>query len=136
MAVQLVPRNDYFNMLREGKIGYKDEKYDILPLDLSAYSLSKTTQRIANNNFMEETTNRNGDYMLSGHWMSDLCYAFAEKCKFDLVHVDGYSAYAFSDEQMAVFTYCEGDINLTPFADREKYEKEKADTIKFYKEEY
>ena len=120
MAVQLVPRNDYFNMLREGK---NINDYDILPLDLSAYSLSETTQRIANNNFMEETTNRNGDYMLSGHWMS-------------LVHVDGYSAYAFSDEQMAVFTYCEGDINLTPFTDRAKYEKEKADTIKFYKEEY
>lgn len=135
MAVQLIPRNDYFNMLREGK-RMKDDEYDILPLDLSAYSLSETTQRIANANFMEETTDRNGNYMLSGHWLSDLCYQFAKKCEFDLVHVDGYSAYAFSDEQMAVFTYTEGDIYLTPFTDREKYEKEKADTIKFYKEEY
>ena len=133
MAVQLISRNDYFNMLREGK-NVKD--YDILPLDLSAYSLSETTQRIANNNFMEETTNRNGEYMLSGHWLSDLCYAFASKCDFELHQIDGYSAYAFSDEQMAVFTYCEGDINLTPFTDREKYEKEKTDTIKFYKEVY
>ena len=135
MAVQLIPRNDYFNMLREGK-KIKDDEYDILPLDLSAYSLNETTQRIANNNFMEETTNRNGDYMLSGHWLSDLCCAFANKCDFELHQIDGYSAYAFSDEQMAVFTYCEGDINLTPFTDKEKYEKEKADTIKFYKEVY
>ena len=133
MAVQLVSRNDYFNMLREGK---NINDYDILPLDLSAYSLSETTQRIANNNFMEETTNRNGDYMLSGHWWSDLSYAFAKKCKFNLVQVDGYSSYAYSDEQMAVFTYTEGDIYLTLFIDRDKYEKEKADTIKFYKEEY
>ena len=136
MAVQLIPRNDYYNMIREtGRIP-KDDEYEILPLDLSAYALSETTQRIANANFMEETTNRNGDYMLSGHWWSDLCYAFADKCDFVLRQIDGYSAYAYSDEQMAVFTYCEGDITLTPFADKEKYEKEKADTIRFYKEEY
>ena len=39
--------------------------------------------------------------------MSDLSYQFANKCKFDLVQVDGYSSYAYSDEQMAVFTYTE-----------------------------
>lgn len=135
MAVQLIPRNDYFNMLREGK-KMKDDEYDILPLDLSAYSLNETTQRIANANFMEETTNRNGEYMLSGHWLSDLCYAFADKCDFVLHQIDGYSAYAYSDEQMAVFTYCEGDITLTPYSDREKYEAEKESTIRFYKEVY
>ena len=85
---------------------------------------------------MEESTDRNGNYMLRGHWLSDLCYQFAEKCKFDLVQVDGYSSYAYSDEQMAVFTYCEGDITLTPFENKAEYEKEKADTIKFYKEMY
>ena len=123
-------------MIREtGRI--PDEKeYEIADLDLSAYKLSETTARIANANFMEETENRNGEYMLSGHWMSDLSYAFAKKCKFDLVQVDGYSSYAYSDEQMAVFTYCEGDITLTPYTNRESYEREKERTIKFYKEEY
>ena len=134
--MKYIPRNEYYKMIREtGRI--PDEKeYEIADLDLSAYKLSETTARIANANFMEETENRNGEYMLSGHWMSDLSYAFAKKCKFDLVQVDGYSSYAYSDEQMAVFTYTEGDIYLTLFTDREKYEKEKADTIKFYKEEY
>lgn len=56
---------------------------------------------------MEETEDRNGNYMLGGYWMSDLSYQFANKCKFDLVQVDGYSSYAYSDEQMAVFTYTE-----------------------------
>ena len=123
-------------MIREtGRI--PDEKeYEIADLDLSAYKLSETTSRIANTNFMEETENRNGEYMLSGHWMSDLSYAFAKKCKFDLVQVDGYSSYAYSDEQMAVFTYCEGDITLTPYTNREAYEREKERTIKFYREEY
>ena len=134
--MKYIPRNEYYKMIREtGRI--PDEKeYEIADLDLSAYKLSETTARIANANFMEETENRNGEYMLSGHWMSDLSYAFAKKCKFDLVQVDGYSSYAYSDEQMAVFTYTEGDIYLTLFTDREKYETEKARTIKFYEEEY
>lgn len=133
---QKIKRNDYYKMIREtGKIP-KDDEYEILPLDLSKYHLSETTQRIANVNFSEETENRNGFYMLSGHWFSDLCYQFAEKCKFDLTHVDGYSAYAFSDEQMAVFTYTEGDIYLTLFENKEDYEAEKVDTIKFYEEVY
>ena len=92
-------------------------------------------ERIANVNFMEETEDRNGNYMLGGHWMSDLSYQFANKCKFDLVQVDGYSSYAYSDEQMAVFTYTEGDIYLTLFTDKVKYEAEKERTIKFYEEE-
>ena len=134
--MKYIPRNEYYKMIREtGRI--PDEKeYEIADLDLSAYKLSETTARIANANFMEETENRNGEYMLSGHWLSDLSYAFAKKCKFDLVQVDGYSSYAYSDEQMAVFTYTEGDIYLTLFTDREKYETEKARTIKFYEEEY
>ena len=134
--MKYIPRNEYYKMISEtGRI--PDEKeYEIADLDLSAYKLSETTARIANANFMEETENRNGEYMLSGHWMSDLSYAFAKKCKFDLVQVDGYSSYAYSDEQMAVFTYCEGDITLTPYTNRESYEREKERTIKFYKEEY
>ena len=131
-----ITRNDYYKLIGEtGRIP-KDDEYEIIPLDLSAYSLNETTKRIADINFTEETTNRNGEYMLSGHWWSDLSYQFAEKCKFDLVQVDGYSAYAYSDDQMAVFTYTEGDIYLTLFTDIDKYEKEKADTIKFYKEKY
>lgn len=134
--MKYIPRNEYYKMIREtGRIPDKKE-YEIADLDLSAYKLSEITVRIANVNFMEETENRNGEYMLSGHWMSDLCYQFAKKCKFDLVQVDGYSSYAYSDEQMAVFTYTEGDIYLTLFTDREKYETEKARTIKFYEEEY
>ena len=136
MAAQKIKRNDYYNMIREtGRIP-KDDEYEILPIDFSAYHLNETTQRIANINFSEETTNREGDYMLSGHWLDDLCYAFAAKCDFVLHQIDGYSAYAYSDEQMAVFTYCEGDITLCPYSNKEDYEAEKERTIRFYKEEY
>lgn len=131
--MKLVDRNEYFKMVSNG-VSVKD--YDIKPLDLSRYRLSEVTQRIANANFMEETVDGNGNYMLSGHWLSDLTYAFANKCKFDLYTVDAYSSYAFSDEQLAMFTYCEGDITLTPFTDEAEYKKEKERTIKFYTEEY
>lgn len=133
---QKITRNDYYQMIREtGRIP-KDDEYEIIPLDLSTYHLNEDAVRIANVNFTEETTDRNGHYMLRGHWLSDLCYQFASKCKFDLVQIDGYVAYAYSDEQMAVFTYCEGDITLIPFTDKAQYEKEKIETIKFYKEKY
>lgn len=134
--MKTVSRNEYFDLI--GKLGVKqtENEYKIAPLDLSKYHLNEITQRIADNNFMEESTDRNGNYMLRGHWLSDLCYQFAEKCKFDLVQIDGYSRYAYSDEQMTVFTYCEGDITLTPFENKAEYEKEKAYTIKFYKEMY
>ena len=131
-----ITRNEYYKMIREtGRIPKNDE-YEILPLDLSAYSLSETTRRIADANFTEEDANRNGDYMLRGHWLSDLCYAFATKCDFVLHQISAYSAYAYSDEQMAVFTYCEGDITLTPYSNREKYEEEKKSTFEFYREAY
>lgn len=134
--MKCIPRNEYFELV--GKLGVKkvENEYEIADLDLSAYSLNEDTKRITNVNFMEETEDRNGNYMLSGHWLSDLSYQFAKKCKFDLVQVDGYSSYAYSDEQMAVFTYTEGDIYLTLFTDKAKYETEKASTIKFYEEKY
>lgn len=134
MEKKKINRNDYFKMLSECNRRDIEARYDILDLDLSKYHLREITQKVVNNNFMEETVNRNGDYMLCGHWWANLSYSFADKCGFDLTVVDSYSAYAFSDEQMAVFTYCEGDINFTPFADMESYLKEKKETIKFYKE--
>lgn len=134
--MEMITRNEYYSRIRETGCIPKDDEVGIIPLDLSSYDLSEDTKRIADINFSEETTNRNGDYMLAGHWMSDLSYQFAKKCKFDLVQVDGYSSYAYSDEQMAVFTYTEGDIYLTPFTDKAKYEAEKERTIRFYEEEY
>ena len=135
MAIKIT-RNDYYKLIREtGRIP-KDDEYEIIPLDLSAYPLKGNTKKIVDAVFTEETTDRNGEYMLSGHWYGDKSYQFAKQCDFELHQVDGYSTYAFSDEQMAVFTYTEGDIYLTPFTDREKYEKEKAETIKFYEERY
>lgn len=130
--MKLIPRNEYYQMIRDTGCIPNENEYGILSLDLSAYKLSDVTQRIADVNFSCETEDKNGNYMLTGHWLSDLCYQFAQKCKFDLFQMNAYSSYAYSDEQLAVFTYCEGDICLTLFTDKTKYEAEKARIIKFY----
>ena len=93
--MKYIPRNEYYKIIREtGRIPDESE-YEIADLDLSTYPLNEDTKRIANVNFMEETEDRNGNYMLSGHWFSDLSYHFAKRCKFDLVQVNGYSSYAY-----------------------------------------
>lgn len=131
-----ISRNDYYKLIREtGRIPKNDE-YEILPLDLSAYPLNEITRKIVDIQFTEETTDRNGNYMLSGHWFCDKSCQFALQCGFILHQIDGHSSYAYSDEQRAVFTYTEGDIYFTPFTDREKYEEEKERIIRFYEEEY
>lgn len=129
-----ISRNDYYQMVRESRT--IPNEYDILPLDLSDYKLSETTERTVNSTFTEETRDKKGNYLLKGHWLQNLSYQFANQCDFFLKQIDGFSSYAFSDEQMAVFTYCEGDIYLTLFTDRKKYEREKSDTIKYYQENY
>lgn len=135
MAKQIT-RNDYYNLIREtGRIP-KDDEYEIIPLDLSSFSMSDNTQKIVNAIFNRETVNRNGAYMLAGYWNGDISWSFSQQCGFRLHQVNSYNSFAFSDEQMAVFIYCEGDITLTPFADKAKYEEEKTEQIKFYKECY
>ena len=111
----------------------KSCRANILSFDLSEYHLSNDTKRLADWKFAEEKTDRNGHYMLAGYWKDNYCYGFAEKCALDLVMVNCYQAYAYSDEQMVVFDYCEGDVTLKPFTDWRAYEKEKAETIAFYR---
>lgn len=125
---------DFSNLTDAEKV-LKILQSNILSFDLSEYHLSNDTKRLADWKFAEEKTDRNGHYMLAGYWKDNYCYGFAEKCALDLVMVNCYQAYAYSDEQMVVFDYCEGDITLKPFANQKAYEKEKAETIAFYRKE-
>lgn len=130
-----ITRNEYFNLIkRTGKV-LKNE-FEILPFDLSAYPLTEATKALINENFVEESTDKKGNYMLKSYWSSGKACLFASKCGLKLHLVDGYSLYAFSDEQLAFFTQCEGDVFLILFTDKAKYEEEKAETIRWYKEEY
>ena len=88
---EMVTRNKYFELVQKYGPREAESRYDILPLDLSEYHLSNDTKRLADRNFMEEKTDRNGHYMLAGHWIDNYCYRFAEKCALDLVMVPALS---------------------------------------------
>lgn len=132
-----ITRNDYYNLIMEtGKIP-KDGEYEILPLDLSRFGhLTERTVEWLNKIFTEETLDKNGEYMLKTHNLENQSYLIMQIFKMNMTMVDGCSAYAFSDDEMMVYTYCEGDMYMTLFDDREKYAAEKKETIRFYKEEY
>lgn len=140
----LISRNEYCKKMQEAvATGFKsaieevEENYEISAIDFEGYdALNAATKRLVDINFLEETTDRHGEYMICGHWPGNFMHQFATKCGFDLTQIDGYSAYAFSDEQMAVITYCEGDVYFSPYKDKNLYEKRKQETIRFYKEQY
>ena len=128
--IKKITRNEYFALLTSKEAPKKGIKYEILSLDLSGFPVSKETAQVANAHFIEETVDCNGNYMLKGHWSGNKCCRFAERCSFKLTQIDDCSAYAYSDEQMAIFTYCEGDVALTLFTDYAKYDAEKRNTIR------
>ena len=69
------------------------------------------------------------------HWLENLSYQFAAACGFTLETLNGLSEYAFSDKQLSLFTYCEGDITFSPYKDEELYKKRKMEMINFYNKE-
>lgn len=137
MGKKKISRNDYMSLCRklvsEGKLLPKTDEYDIIDLDFTGYHLNSETENIVNIYAIEETTDRNGDYMLEGRWSENFAYEFGLRCDFSVEIISSYSSYGYSDKQMAVFTYCEGDFYFTPYKDKETYEKNKKETIEFYK---
>lgn len=71
-AANKISRNEYNQIAKE--TGTFPNKYEILPLDLSDYKLNKTTERIVDYTFTEETTDKNGNYLLKGHCPYNLSY--------------------------------------------------------------
>jgi hypothetical protein len=105
---------------------------EFIPLDLSAYpQLSSEIITWINKLFTEETTDRNEKYMLRGftRWEG------VEMNKLGLTYGDGGDAlsfYAYNDQEMLVYTYCEGDTTLKIFNDKAEYEAEKAENSNWY----
>lgn len=109
---------------------------EIIPLDLSGYpQITKETAKYINSLFDEEDYDRNGNYMLRGFTRCE--YAEMEAMNLEQSgHTNGYSFCAYNDPEMLIYTYCEGDTTLKPFADRESYEKEKTETLAWYAEAF
>lgn len=117
---------------------YNALEFDIIPLDLSRFdSLKSDTAEYINNNFDEETTDRNGNYMLRGFIGDNLNLWYRDKEKLHCNYAPYgfyYSGFGFNDAEMLIYTWCEGDTTITIFSDREKYEQERAATEKWYDE--
>lgn len=117
---------------------YNALEFDIIPLDLSRFdSLKADTADYINSNFDEETTDRNGNYMLRGFIGDSLALWYRDKeklhCNFS-PYGFYYSGFGFNDAEMLIYTWCEGDTTVKLFSDRETYEQERAATEKWYDE--
>lgn len=114
---------------------YKAVEIEFEPLDLSRFpAVTKETGKWIDALFQEETSNRNGDYMLRG-----LTHIVAKEM--ELLHLrygdysDDYSLWGYNDEELFIYTYCEGDTTLTIYKTVEEYNEGKAETLRWYKEE-
>ena len=117
---------------------YWKEDIEIIPLDLSAYpQIKEDTAKYINVAFDKEDTDKNGNYMLRGFIGDSLKKWNSEKEKLNLNYAPYgfyYSGFGFNDEEMLIYTWCEGDTTLTLFSDRETYQKEREATEKWFDE--
>jgi len=119
---------------------YKKEDIEIIPLDLSAYpQVKEDTAKYINAVFDGEDTDKNGNYMLRGFIYDSLEKWYRDKENLKLNYAPYgfyYSGFGFNDEEMLIYTWCEGDTTLTLFNDRETYQKEREATEKWFDENY
>ena len=116
----------------------EDEKVEIIPLDLSAYpQIKEDTAKYIDVIFDKEDTDKNGNYMLRGFIGDSLKRWCRDKEKLHCNYAPYgfyYSGFGFNDEEMLIYTWCEGDTTLTLFNDRETYQKEREATEKWFNE--
>ncbi|MCD7996416.1 MAG: hypothetical protein LUH21_04195 [Clostridiales bacterium] len=117
---------------------YVKEEIEIVPLDLSGYpTLKDDTKEYINNIFDKEDTDHSGNYMLRGFIGDSLSQWYRDKDKLHCNYAPYgfyYSGFGFNDEEMLIYTWCEGDTTLTLFKDRGTYQKERMTTEQWYEE--
>lgn len=109
---------------------------ELEPYDLSAFpTLSETSKEWINKIFDKAPEiNKRGNFMLRGFTRAEGAVMYVLNLTYG-DYADAISFYAYNDKEMIMFEFTEGDINLQLFSDRESYEKEKATTNEWYKEE-
>lgn len=97
--------------------------------------LKDDTKEYINNIFDKEDTDHNGNYMLRGFIGDSLSQWYRDKDKLHCNYAPYefyYSGFGFNDEEMLIYTWCEGDTTLTLFKDR--YQKEHMTTEQWFEE--
>ena len=117
---------------------YRKEEVEIIPLNFSIYpQIKEDTAKYINTVFDKEDTDKNGNYMLRGFIGDSLEKWHRDKEKIHCNYVPCgfyYSGFGFNDEEMLIYTWCEGDTTLTLFNNRETYQKEREATEKWFDE--
>lgn len=142
-------RNEYKEYMRKlaSKV-HKDSKYTIAmykadldavtidPLDLKRFSQIKpSTRKIIDALFDEEDHDRDGNYMLRGFTNHEASEVQKLNCKYG-DYANAYSFYAHNDEELLIYTYCEGDTTLTLYPNKESYDIGYKKTYDWYKRAY
>jgi len=142
----MISRNDYHKALEnyiseiyKGTPGYTWEEYykfnpEIIPLDLSDYPIPTEMKKFINRYFDTETTDRNGNYMLKAFDPGRNEYALANKLGVTIRKADGYNFWGVNNDAMLSYSWTEGDVYLTLFNDKVKFELEIRETEDWYKE--
>lgn len=129
--------NDCYN----GKATWEEYRaldFDIIPLDFSSFpEIKEETREYIDAVFDEETTDKNGNYMLRGFIGDSLKRWYRDKEKLNINYAPCgfyYSGFGFNDSEMLIYTWCEGDTTLTIFSDRTKYDAERKATEIWFNE--
>lgn len=117
---------------------YDALEFEIIPIDFSQFPhLKADTAEYINKMFDEETTDKNGNFMLRGFIGDNLAMWYSNKENLHCNYAPYgfyYSGFGFNDEELLIYTWCEGDTTVTLFKDVETYQKERAATEKWYEE--
>lgn len=133
---------DYISAIYDHKPGYTWDGYynfepEIIPLDLSAYpQIPEEAKAFIDRYFDTETEDRNGNYMLKAFDPSRNEYAIADKLGVSFREANGYNFWGVNEDAMLSLSWTEGDVYLTLFNDRAKFEQDVKETQQWYKEEY
>ncbi len=108
----------------------------IEPLDLSGFpQIRPITGKFINALFTEEDKDIDGNYMLRGHTFHMHTEIKELNCKYG-DYTNGYSFYAYNNEELFIYTYCEGDTTLTLYPNKESYDIGYGKTRDWYKKAY
>lgn len=94
---------------------------------LRLINLNPNTVDFINGLCDKEGTDADGNYDLQGFTSTQkpiaFCHNVAEKCVLHLDMDNLYYAFAYSNEQLLTFEFCEGDFTFTAYRDKCRYQK-------------
>lgn len=130
-------KNEYQKYVKElvnksGSLKKLDE-IEVEPWDLSRFSqLKEYTVKMINILFDEDDISNDGQFMVRGRSYHEYTEMQCLGCKYGDYN-NGYSFYAYNNEEFLIYTYCEGDTTLTIYPDKESYEIGLGNTRIWYK---